>query len=195
MGLLVEMEHWELCCHPMDGSTPGFPVLHHLPELAQTHVHWVSDAIQVTSDVSDSVRLHWRQPTRLPRLWDSLGKNTGVGCHFLLQCMKVKSQSEVAQSCLTLRRYGLQHAKLRCLSPSPRACSNSCPLSQSCHPTISSSVVPFSFCPQSFHIRVSSYELALSSRWPKYWSFSVSPSDEYSGLISFRIDQFDLFAV
>ena len=42
------------------------------------------------------------QPTRLPRPWDSPGKNTGVGCHFLLQCMKVKSESEVAQSCLTL---------------------------------------------------------------------------------------------
>ena len=46
---------------------------------------------------------HRRQPTRLPRPWDSPGKNTGVGCHFLLQCMKVKSESEVAQSCLTLR--------------------------------------------------------------------------------------------
>ena len=44
-----------------------------------------------------------RQPTRLPRPWDSPGKNTGVGCHFLLQCMKVKSESEVAQPCLTLR--------------------------------------------------------------------------------------------
>ena len=43
-----------------------------------------------------------RQPTRLPRPWDSPGKNTGVGCHFLLQCMKVKSENEVAQSCLTL---------------------------------------------------------------------------------------------
>ena len=43
-----------------------------------------------------------RQPTRLPRTWDSPGKNTGVGCHFLLQCMKVKSESEVAQSCPTL---------------------------------------------------------------------------------------------
>ena len=52
--------------------------------------------------MSDSVRLHRRQPTRLPRPWDSPDKNTGVGCHFLLQCMKVKSQSEVAQSCLTL---------------------------------------------------------------------------------------------
>ena len=53
--------------------------------------------------MSDSVRPHRRQPTRLPRPWDSLGKNTGVGCHFLLQCLKVKSEREVAQSCPTLR--------------------------------------------------------------------------------------------
>ena len=56
---------------------------------------------QVSSEVSDSVRPHRRQPTRLSR-WDSPGKNTGVGCHFLLQGMKVKNESEVAQSCLTL---------------------------------------------------------------------------------------------
>ena len=48
------------------------------------------------------MRPHRRQPTRLPRPWDSPGKNTGVGCHFPVQCMKVKSKSEVAQSCLTL---------------------------------------------------------------------------------------------
>ena len=52
--------------------------------------------------MSDSVRLHRQQPTRLPYPWDSPGKNTGVGCHFLLQCRKVKSESEVAQLCLTL---------------------------------------------------------------------------------------------
>ena len=52
--------------------------------------------------MSNSVRPHRRQPTRLPRPWDSPGKNTGVGCHFLLQCMKVKNESQVAQSCLTL---------------------------------------------------------------------------------------------
>ena len=52
--------------------------------------------------MSDSVRAHRRQPTRLPRPLDSQGKNTGVGCHFLLQCMQVKSESEVAQSCPTL---------------------------------------------------------------------------------------------
>ena len=52
--------------------------------------------------MSDSVRPQRQQPTRLPRPWDSPGKNTGVGCHFLHQCMKVKSESEVAQSCPTL---------------------------------------------------------------------------------------------
>ena len=51
--------------------------------------------------MSDSVRAQRRQPTRLPCPWDSPGKNTGVGCHFLLQCMKVKSEREVAQSCPT----------------------------------------------------------------------------------------------
>ena len=51
--------------------------------------------------MSDSVRPQRQQPTRLPRPWDSPGKNTGVGCHFLLQGMKVKSESEIAQSCLT----------------------------------------------------------------------------------------------
>ena len=53
--------------------------------------------------MSDSVRPHRRQPTRFPCPWDSAGKNTGVGCHFLLQCRKVKSEREVAQSCPTLR--------------------------------------------------------------------------------------------
>ena len=59
-------------------------------------------AAAVASVVSDSVRPHRQQPTTLPRPWDSPGKNTGVGCHFLLQCMKVKIESEVAQSCPTL---------------------------------------------------------------------------------------------
>ena len=58
--------------------------------------------------MSDFVQPHRWQPTGLPRPWDSPGKNTGVGCHFLLQCMKVKSESEVAQSYPTLRPQGLQ---------------------------------------------------------------------------------------
>ena len=96
-------------CNTMDCITPGFPVLHHLPELAQTHVHWVRDAIQ---------------PSHI--LW----------------------------------------------SPSPPA-----------------------FNP--FSNRVFSNESVLCIRWPNYWSFSfsISPSNEHSGLISFRIDLFDLLAV
>ena len=96
----------------MDCSTPGFPVLHHLPEFAQTHVHWVADAIQ---------------PSR--------------------------------------------------------------PLSSPSLPAFNLSI--FS------SIRVFSKESALQTRWPNYWSFSISicPSNEYSGLISFMIDYFDLLAV
>ena len=62
--------------------------------------------------MSNSVRPHGRQPTRLPHPWDSPGKNTGVGCRFLLQCVKVKSGSEVTQSCPTLRPHGLQPTRL-----------------------------------------------------------------------------------
>ena len=74
-------------------------------------LHWQADplslppaaaAAKVASVMSDSVRPHRRQLTRLPCPWDSPGKNTGVGCHFLLQCMEVKTESEVAQSCPTL---------------------------------------------------------------------------------------------
>ena len=93
-------------CNPMDCSKPGFPVLHHLPELAQIHVHWDGDAIQPSHPLS---------------------------------------------------------------SPSPPA-----------------SIFP--------SIRVFSNESVLCIRWPKYWSFSISPSNEYSGLISFSIDWLDLLA-
>ena len=71
----------------------------HSREDAETQVRC---CCQVASVLSDSVRPHRWLPTRLPHPWDSPGKNTGVGCHFLLQCMKVKSESEVAQWCPTL---------------------------------------------------------------------------------------------
>ena len=90
--------------HPIDCNMSGFPVLHHLPEPAQTHVHWVSDAIQLSQHLLSSSLL--------------------------------------------------------------------------------SSIFP--------SIRVFSNELGLHIRWPKYWSFNISPSNEYSGLISFRTDWFDL---
>ena len=95
----------------------------------------------------------------------------------------------------SLRPRGLQHIRPPCLSPTPRAYSNSCPLSQWCHTTISSChplLLPSSIFPS---IMVFSNESALHIRWPKYWSFSISPSNEYSGLISFRIDWLDLFPV
>ena len=93
--------------------------------------------------------------------------------------------------------HGPQHTRFPCHSPSSGACSNSCPLSWWCHPTISSSVVPFS-CLQSVSALGSfSNESVLRIRWPKYWSFSfsISPSNEYSGLISFKIDWLDLLAI
>ena len=104
------------------------------------------------------------------------------------------SRSVVSNS---LWPHRLQHARPPCPSPTPRVCSNSCPLSQWCHPNISSSVVPFSSCLQSFPASVFSDESALRLRWPKYWSFSfnISPSNEYSGLISFRMCLLDLLAV
>ena len=82
--------------------------------------------------------------------------------------------------------------QLPCPSLSPRVCSNSCPLSWWYHPTMSCSVTPFSSCPQSFPAS-GSFPMSHLFSWPKYWSFlSINPSNEYSGLISFRIDRFDL---
>ena len=98
----------------------------------------------------------------------------------------------------SLRPHGLQHTRPPCPTSTPRACSNSCPSSQWCHSTISSSVIPFSSCPQSFPASgFFSNESVLPIRWPKCWnfSFSISPSDQYSELISFRLDWFDLLAV
>ena len=98
----------------------------------------------------------------------------------------------------SLQPHGLQHARPPCSSPTSGVCSNSCPSSQWCHPTISSSAIPFSSCLQSFPASgFFSSQSVLHIRWPKYWSFSfsISPSNEYWGLISFRIDFFDLLAV
>ena len=103
------------------------------------------------------------------------------------------------QLCLTqsLWPHGLQHARLPCPSPTSIACSHSCPSSWWYHPTISSSVVPFFSRLQSFSASGPFLESVLCIRWPNYWSFSfnIIPSNEYSGLISFRIDWFDLLAV
>ena len=99
------------------------------------------------------------------------------------------SRSVVSDS---LQPHGPQHARLPCPSPSPGAYSNSCPLSRWCHPTISSSVILLSSCLQSFPV---SGLYCWVSPLPKYRSFSISTSNEYSGLISFRIDWFDLLEI
>ena len=94
--------------------------------------------------------------------------------------------------------HGLQHTRLPCPSPSPRVCPSSYPSNQWYHPTISSSVAPLLLLPSIFpSIRVCSNESVLRIRWPKYWSFSfsISPSNEHSGLMSFRIDWLDLLAI
>ena len=91
-----------------------------------------------------------------------------------------------------------QHGRPPCPSPSPGVHSDSCPSSRWCHPAISSSVVPFSSCPQCF-LASGCFSMSwfFTFRKPKYWSFnfSISPSNEYSGLVSFRIDWLDLLAV
>ena len=96
----------------------------------------------------------------------------------------------------SLQPHGLKH-RLSCPSPTLGACSNSCPSSWWCHPTISFSVGHFSSCLQSFPASGSFVRSQFFVRWPKYWSFSfsISPFNEHPGLISFRMDWLDLLAV
>ena len=100
------------------------------------------------------------------------------------------SRSVVSDS---LRPHELQHTRPPCPSPTPGVHPDSRPLSQWCHPAISSSLLP----PIPLSIRVFSNESTLRMRWPKYWrfSFSIIPSKEHPGLISFRMDWLDLLAV
>ena len=124
-----------------------------------------------------------------------LAHKTSCLCQKNLEASVQFSCSVVSDS---LGPHGLQHTRRPCPSLTPRVYSNSSPLSQWCHSTISSSVFPFSSCLQSFPaIRVFSNESVFHIRWPKYWSFnfSISPSNQYSGLISFRMNWLDLLAV
>ena len=103
-----------------------------------------------------------------------------------------KSSAQFSRSVVSdsLRPHGLQHARPPCPSQTPGVYSNSGPSSQWCHPAISSSVIPFSSCPQSLPASESFPMSQLLRRWPKHWSFSfsISPSNEHPGLISFRMD-------
>ena len=184
-----------------------------------------------------TLRPYRRQPRSLPHPWDSPGKNTGVGYHFLLQCRKVKSESEVAQSCPTLSDpmdcslsgssvHGIFQARVlewvviafskQSWSVQFSSVAQSCPTL--CNPmnkarqaslSITNSwsslkLMPIEWVMPSSHlilyrplllllpippsIRVFSSESTLCMRWPKYWSFSfsISPSNEHPGTISFR---------
>ena len=104
--------------------------------------------------------------------------------------------SSVAQSCPTLWPHESKHARPPCPSPNPRVHPNPCPLTWWCHPTISSSVIPFSFCPQSFPASGSFQWVSSSHQVAKVLvSFNISPFNEHPGLISFRMDWLDLLAV
>ena len=114
-------------------------------------------------------------------------------CHFGCYGLLLFSHWVMSDS---LWPHELQHTRLPCPSLSPRVCSNSCLLTWWCYLTISSSAAFFFSCPQTLPASGSfSSESALHIRWPKYWSFSISPSNEYSGLIFFRINWYDLLAV
>ena len=117
----------------------------------------------------------------------------------IIEHFEIKVQFSCSAVSDSLWPHGHQHTRLSCPSPTPGACSNSCQSSRWCHPTISSSVIPsLLLLPSIFpSIRVFSDESVLHIRWPKYWSFSfsISSSNEYSELISFRMDWLDLLAV
>ena len=126
--------------------------------------------------------------------WESLW----LLARFFLFLQTVQFSSVQLLSCVWLpATYESQHARPPCPSPTPRVYSNSCPSSWWCHRAISSSVVPFSSSPQSLPASGSFPVSQLCMMWPKYWSFSftVSPSNEHPGLISFRMDWLDLLAV
>ena len=110
--------------------------------------------------------------------------------HFAVLCHLVP------KSCLTLQPHGLQHARLTCPSLSPGICSDSCPLNQGCHTTISYSVAHFFPCSHSFRASGSFPMIQLFASGAQStvsFNFSISSSNEYSGLISFRLTGFIFF--
>ena len=132
------------------------PVTH---ELVKSDLYVCMCVCWIASVMSHSVRPHGLWPTRLLHPWDSPGKSIGVGCHFLLHGifltkglnLRFFSSVQFSRSVVSdsLWPHGLQHTRPPCPSPTHSVYSNSCPLSQWCHPAISSSVTPFSSCPHS----------------------------------------------
>ena len=191
----------------MNCSIPGFTVYHQLPAATAAAAKSLQSCLTLWYSIDGS-------PPRLPSSWDSPGKNTGVSCCFLLHCMKVKSESEVAQSCPSLSDpmdCSLPGSSVhrifqsRVLEWVAIAFSYQLPSLLKFMPI--ESVMPSNHLilwhplllpPSIFpNIRVFSNESALYIRWPKFQSssFSISPSNEYSGLISSTMDSLDLLAV
>ena len=157
-----------------------------------------SEFLAESGSVSNALSMIVSSPGPAAYMPCFLGNSSAIfsseqGTHVTWVCEPICCFPSVAQSCPTL--CDPMDTRLPCASPAPGACSHSCPLSQWCHPTISSSVIPFSSCIRSIFpsIRVSSCESVLCIRWPQYrsLSFSISLSYEYLGLISFRIDWFE----
>ena len=172
-------------CNPMNCSTPGLPVHHQLPDFTQTHVHWVGDAIQPSHPL-----LSPSPPTF------NISQHQG-----LFQWVSSLHQIRSDQSLSHVQLFATPWIAARQASLSITNSRSSLRL------TFIVSVMPSSHLilwhpllllpPIPPSIRVFSNESTLRMRWPKYWSFSfsISPSNEYSGLISFRMDWLDLLAV
>ena len=166
----------QLCltlCDPMNCSTPGLPVHHRLPESTQTHVHWVSDAIQpshpLLSPSPPSLNLSQHQ----------------------FSSVQLLSRVRLFATPWTTARQASLSMTNSLSPPKPMSIESVMP---SNHLILSR---PLLLLPSIFpSIRVFSNESALHIRWPKYWSFSFnSPSNEYPGLISFRMDWLDLLSL
>ena len=129
---------------------------------------------------------------------ETLSHNVCLSIWLNSWCMVSQSVRSVTQSCPTLRPHESQHARPPCLSPTPGVYSNSCPMGRWCHPAISSSVIPFSCCPQSLPASGSFQWVNSSHQVAKVLEFQlqhISPSSEHPGLISFRMEWLDLLAV
>ena len=176
-------------CNPMDCNTPDFLVFTISPRpcsnscpLSQWCHPTISSSVVPFSSCPHSFPVSGTFP--ISQLFTSGGQIIGASASTSVLPKNLFSHSVMSDSLLP---HGLQHTRLSCLSPFPRAFSNSCP---SCHPLL---LLPSIFP----RIRVFSDEPFLLIRWPKYWScsFSISPFNENSGSISFNMDWFDLLAV
>ena len=187
-------------CNPMDCSIPGFPVLHYLPEIAQTHVHGVDDTIQTSHPlfppsppafIFPSIRIFSNDVYVwvlfcLPETIITLLTGHQIRSDQSLSCVLFSTYPWTAAFQASLS-FTISQSLLKLMSVELVMPSNHLIL---CHPLL--------FLPSIFaSIRIFSNESVLHIRWPKNWSFSfnISPSNEYSGLISFRIDWLDLLAV